>query len=70
MQITISPPNFEGDHTITVDGVEIPPYDQLALPTETLKEIRNHLLCKGYSPHEYEDLYCSIVDELHYRGEK
>ena len=69
MDITISRPNLEGDHTINGDGEEIAPYDQLSLPTQTLKEIRNHLLWKGYSPNEFEDLYCSIVDELQYRGE-
>ena len=68
MDITISLPNFEGDHTITVNGVEVAPYDQLALPNETLKTIQSHILT-NHPTNEYEDLYISIGDELHYREE-
>ena len=66
MNITISLPNFEGDHTITVNGVEVAPYDQLTLPSETLVAIQKHILHKHHT-NEYEDLYISIGDELHYR---
>lgn len=69
MKINISLPNYEGDHQIIVDGVEIPPYDQLSLPTETLKEINKHIL-KNHPTNEYEDLFISIGDELSYREEE
>ena len=69
MNITISLPNLEGDHTITVNGEEIAPYDQLTLPNETLKAIQSHILT-NHPTNEYEDLYISIGDELHYREEK
>ena len=68
MKITISLPNFEGDHSITVNGEEIAPYDQLALPNETLVAIQKHILAT-HPTNEYEDLYISIGDELHYREE-
>ena len=69
MNITISLPNFEGDHTITINGDEVAPYDQLALPTQTLKAIQSHIL-PNHPTDEYEGLYISIGDELHYREEK
>ena len=69
MIITVSLPNHEGDHTITIDGVEIPPYDQLALPTPTLRAINEHILT-NYPTNEFEDLYISIGDEIHWRGEE
>lgn len=68
MTISISRPNFEGDHTILLNGVEVAPHEQLALPSETLEEICLHIL-KYYPISEYEDLYISIGDELHYREE-
>ena len=68
MVITISLPNFEGDHSITVNGVDVAPYDQLALPNEPLKAIQSHILT-NHPTNEYEDLYISIGDELHYREE-
>ena len=68
MNITISHPNFEGDHTITINGDEIAPYDQLALPTQTLKAIQSHIP-SNHPTNEFEDLYISIGDELHYREE-
>lgn len=66
MKITISPQNQEGDHTITINGVEIPPHDQLALPSETLVAIKDHIL-ENHLSSEYEDLYISIGDELLFR---
>ena len=68
MNITVSLPNLEGDHTITINCDEIPPYDQLALPNETLVAIQKHILAT-HPTNEYEDLYLSIGDELHYREE-
>ena len=68
MNITVSLPNCEGDHIITIDGVEIPPYDQLALPTPTLRAI-NEFILNNCPCNEFEDLYISIGDEIHYRGE-
>lgn len=69
MDIKISLPNIEGDHTITINGDEIAPYNQLALPTETLLAINDFIL-KNCPSNEYEDLYISIGDEIHYRGGK
>ena len=69
MIITVSLPNHEGDHTITIDGVEIPPYDQLALPTPTLRAINEYIL-NNYPTNEFEDLFISIGDEIHWRGEE